>query len=432
MDAEFPDRDKDGNFFTFALPKRVVLGEAAFELAVIEGPDRGAALHLQGEGVRFSVGTSESCSLRVGDRSVSRRHFVVCIEGGVLRIEDLESTNGVWVDSVRVYQAQIGDRSRIRAGATVFEAVRVNANDTNLSRDESFGRVLGVSPAMRRLYPTFATLAQSSVPILIEGEPGTGKELLAEVLHDLGAWKDAAFTSCDGTSESIEATLFGKPHAPGLLLQPGTVLLRNLSYLPLALQQRLANALDRRNEGGATVTARVVATSRRDVDVEVQHGRADEGLASIFGRARVELPALRAREGDIRLLANHFWRTHHKMTTEIPRLTMQRFESFRWHGNVAELQVAVTNLAVSGTDNVDPTTEFRRDNRVPIGEIAERLLSADLPMIQARTLLGEAFDRRYLERILAAHNGNLSRAAAASGVARRYFYTLKMKHASTK
>jgi DNA-binding NtrC family response regulator len=421
---------------TEALPKRPGGAELAFTLRVIDGPDRGKTLHVQGVDTPHLVGSSEACGLRLSDRAVSRRHFSVTINQGGLRIDDLESTNGTQVGGVRIFSAELGAEAQIRVGATTIAVEAVTPAPGAASKRGAFGRVLGASAIMRRLYPMVEDLCKVHVPVLLEGEAGTGKELLAEALHEQGARAEAPFFSCDGGDIDIDVKLFGSRTVPALLTQAegGTVYLSNLCDLPGPTQERLLAALERRpieradRSTLAPVDVRWIAGSRRDVDREVQRGRFSEALANAFARARVELPPLRVREGDVRLLADYFWKRLDVGDRVIAPVVMNRFENYRWPGNVRELEQAVAGLATTGDDNYDPVASFRSSDDENIGEVAERLLEADLPLIQARTVLGEEFDRRYLLKILAVHSGNVSRAAAASGIARRYFQTLKTKH----
>jgi len=400
---------------------------------VVEGPDAGQRLLVQGTGTRHLVGSAQACALRLVDTAVSRRHFAAWIEGDGLRIRDLDSTNGLFVGNVRVIEAEVGERARIRIGGTVLEIhVRDEAPETTPARS-SFGRLVGASPAMRRIYPYLEEVARGGAPVLIEGEAGTGKELLAEVLHEQGPLQAAPFEGVDGGGSDIDAMLFGPPRGRGLLDRPGTVLVRDVCALPLETQRRLAQTLAQRAiapvDGSAprALAARLIVTSRRDVDLEVQRGRFDEALAAMIGRVRIELPPLRFRDGDVRLLVRFFCRRFDVPEERLSPERWLRLEARRWHGNVRELEAAVAQLAL-GAEEPGAEVELLGPPDTPLGDIAERLLAADLPLVQARTWLGEAFDRRYLEKVLADNRGNVSRAAARSGVARRYFQKLKTKH----
>jgi two-component system, NtrC family, response regulator HydG len=421
---------------TDAIAKIKKPGERAFLLSVVEGLDAGKSVHLQGLDVPHLVGSSEACSLRLTDRAVSRRHFSVTITADSLRIDDLHSTNGTFVNGVRVFAAELTEEMVLRVGATTLRLAAAEQVPGASSRRSAFGRVLGCSPLMRRTYPTLQALCVLDTPALLEGEAGTGKELLAEVMHEQGNRADSPFFACDGGDVEIDLALFGSRTGAGLLTQAtaGTVYISNVCDLPKPSQERLLTMLDGRSVERAdrsTMTptrVRLLVGSRRDVDREVQKGRFLEPLANAFARARVELPPLRVREGDIKLLAEHFWQQLEVGERRIDGLIMQRFERYAWPGNIPELQEAVARSSLTTGAVFDPTTQPLVSNDERIGEVAERLLATDLPLIQARTLLGDEFDRRYLRKVLAVHSGNVSRAAATSGIARRYLQTLKNKH----
>jgi hypothetical protein len=150
-----------------------------FVLVVTDGPERGRAYRLDATmPVRALVGTSPACEVRVTDREVSRRHAALERIGNSLRITDLGSTNGTWVDRVKVVEADLQGGEMLRVGATMF---RVDLEDVDpadrgpggqppLPSEINFGRVVGASREMRRLYPLCERLAQTTVPVVIEGE----------------------------------------------------------------------------------------------------------------------------------------------------------------------------------------------------------------------------------------------------------------------
>ncbi|MDB5220390.1 MAG: Response regulator of zinc sigma-54-dependent two-component system, partial [Myxococcaceae bacterium] len=136
---------------------------------------------------RALIGQSATCELRLSDRLVSRRHAALELDGTRLRVTDLGSTNGTRVNGLAVGSALLEGGERIVLGSTALRIERAAGTSTvTLPAQTSFGRVIGASPAMRKLYPLFAQLAASSVPVIIEGETGTGKEALAEALHENG------------------------------------------------------------------------------------------------------------------------------------------------------------------------------------------------------------------------------------------------------
>src|SRR6185295_2278186 len=130
-----------------------------------------------------------ACEIRLTDREVSRRHAALERVGTTLKIVDVSSTNGTWVDRVKIVEAELQGGEFVRVGQTMFrvDVEKVPRESApHLPDDAWFGRVIGASREMRRLYPLCQRLAQTTVPVVIEGETGTGKEALAESLHEMG------------------------------------------------------------------------------------------------------------------------------------------------------------------------------------------------------------------------------------------------------
>jgi transcriptional regulator with GAF, ATPase, and Fis domain len=300
---------------------------AAYRLVVVDGPDSGAAFDLPVNAPRALLGQSAVCQVRLSDPEVSRRHAALDATAEGLRIVDLDSTNGVWVDRVHVFDALLAGEELVRVGRTQLQVEPVLGSAPPVAGGDSFGRVLGASEAMRRLYPIFARLAASDVPVIIEGETGTGKEVLAESFHMMGPRAGGPFVVFDCTAvppSLVESELFGHEKGAftgalttrkGVLEQAegGTLLIDELGDLDLSLQPKLLRAIERlevRRVGGdraIRVNVRVLAATRRDLDREVQAGRFRDDLYHRLAVARVELPALRDRHGDVELLARHFW-----------------------------------------------------------------------------------------------------------------------------
>src|SRR5271170_2148691 len=154
---------------------------ATFALTVVEGPDLGKSFTVApGQPSRVLVGQSPACELRLSDRLVSRRHAAFELFGPRLRLCDLASTNGTLVQGMAVMDVYLaGAGELVRLGSTVIRVDLLSQTSTvKLPSAVSFGKIIGAAPEMRRLYPLCERLAASSVPVIIEGETGTGKEVL--------------------------------------------------------------------------------------------------------------------------------------------------------------------------------------------------------------------------------------------------------------
>jgi DNA-binding NtrC family response regulator len=414
----------------------------AFRVTVLSGPD--AASHLVIDGSSPSsvlIGTSTVCQLVLRDAKVSRRQASLDIVDTTLRVADLGSTNGTFVNGVRIGEAFLKGGEVISVGATTIHVERQSGAPSRLTNAVSFGRMIGASVAMRRLYPLCERLAGSDITVVIEGETGTGKELLAEQLHENGPRRGGPFVvfDCSAVAPSlVESVLFGvespTESARGIFeaAHQGTLLIDEITELPSTLQRKLLRAIERGEvcrvgtDQWIHVDVRVVATTRRDLEKEVEAGRFREDLYFRLAVGRVELPPLRRRRGDDALLADYFCK---RLGPEhaLPADFLRRYEGYAWPGNVRELQNTVARRVALG----DSDPERERDDEVHEGapnNAFRWVLDQDMPFSSARDLVTAEFEREYVARVLGQHGGNVSRAAAASGLARRYFQILRARH----
>jgi transcriptional regulator with GAF, ATPase, and Fis domain len=171
---------------------------------------------------------------------------------------------------------------------------------------------------------------------------------------------------------------------------------------------------------------RILAATRRDLDREVAAGRFRDDLFFRLAVARIELPPLRQRRGDVALLAAHFWTELGGGAESLPHDFAQRFEEYPWPGNVRELYNAVVRRLALG--DLGPIVSNRASipEGAPIDAI-EQILAQGLPLPRARQQIVDEFERRYVERVVQAHGGNVSRAAKASGIGHRYFQKIRAR-----
>jgi transcriptional regulator with AAA-type ATPase domain len=187
---------------------------SAFNVLAVDGPDKGFSCVLAPETVSSVLfGTSPACEARLTDRSLSRRHASLELTDAGVRVTDIGSMNGTWVNGVRITEAHLAGGEQLRMGDDVCALHRDHADHREvLPTAVSFGRVIGASREMRRLYGLCRRLAATDMPVIIEGETGTGKEVLAEAIHELGPRAQGPFVVFDCTAvppSMIEAELFG-------------------------------------------------------------------------------------------------------------------------------------------------------------------------------------------------------------------------------
>ena len=304
-----------------------------------------------------------------------------------------------------------------------------------------FGKLIGGSAAVARVYDILGRIADSPATVLITGESGTGKEVAARALHERGPRRDRPFVAinCSAVPEALlESELFGHARGAftdaraaraGLMLQAngGTLLLDEIGDMPLSLQPKLLRALQERTlrpVGGdeeVPFDVRIVATTNRDLRALVEEERFREDLYFRINVIHVEMPPLRARGGDVLLLAQHFVDLHAaragKRVTGIAPAAAQKLLAYSWPGNVRELQncieraIALTQHEKIVVDDLpDTVREYRRSHVLVAGDDPSELVS-----------LSEV-ERRYILRVVEAVGGNKTTAAQILGVTRKTLY----------
>jgi DNA-binding NtrC family response regulator len=421
---------------------------APFVLTVITGPDQGRTFALDGsQPARPLLGQGPTCELRLTDRTVSRRHAALDVESGRVRVGDLGSKNGTRVNGVKIVEAWARDGDTIQVGSTLVRLDSVPSGlKVALSTATSWGRLIGASTEMRRLYPFCERLAQSDVSVIIEGEAGTGKDLLAESLHERGRRAQGPFVVLDCTEVPgplLEAELFGyvagaRPGSSegraGVIerAQGGTLLINEIGDLDVALQLQLLRVLERRSvrrigsEQARETDFRLLVSTRSDLDREVAAGRFREELLHRITSARIELPPLRRRRGDVLVLARHFSQELGGSDQGLEQATRLGWDEHAWPGNVRELYSTVArHLALGELADLGMPEPADGTESISVDQLIEQALT--LPLAEARQRVVAEFERRYVRSVLERHSGNVTHAADSAGVARRYFQILKAR-----
>jgi two-component system, NtrC family, response regulator GlrR len=414
-------------------------------LVVTKGPDKGAEVVLEGQTV--TVGSDEQCQLRLTDPAVSRRHFELSGGPGGYRLRDLRSTNGVFIEDVQVMEVKLSNKVRLTLGRTElrFEPERQQIQ-WPLSASDRFGEALGRSTAMRRMFALLERAAATESAVVLEGEPGTGKELLARGIHERSARAEGPFVVVDvgALNEAVlEKDLFGHelgayagPGAsrPGALEEAdgGTLYLDEVAELPLALQARLARVLEagelRRGSTQVAFKVRLVASTQKDLEQQVSASLFREDLYFRLAAFRVRVPALRERPEDIAMLARLF-ESRTRTTQPIPSDTIDMLTRHDWPGNVRELRNVVERLAafpdlgLSALDQVlgRSPEEESADVRLRV-EMIKQLFA--LPYHEAKERVLDSFEKGYLHEHLRAANGVVTRAASRVGLPRQSMHRM--------
>lgn len=291
------------------------------------------------------------------------------------------------------------------------------------------GTLIGRSAGMRTVSDLVRRVAAASAPVLILGETGTGKELVARAVHNEGPRKDAPFVAvnCAAVPEALlESELFGHVRGAftgatqtrrGLFVEAndGTLLLDEIGDMPLALQAKLLRVLETGevrsvgSDAARKTDVRVVAATHRDLPALVRDGRFRQDLFFRLNVLPISIPPLRQRREDVSLLLDHFLRRSRERFPRSPVSSLSPEATkvlldYSWPGNVRELENLVDRCVITGE-----TTEISaRDIRAALGEVG-----ADDPLDPARRelLSLQAVEQRYIAWVLERVGGNKTRAA---------------------
>ncbi len=386
----------------------------------------------------IEIGSSPGTAVCIQDRTVSRIHARIEFRLDGPWVVDLDSTNGTFVNSTRVSGARLHDGALLRLG-DVQLLVRVGeARDRSVWPQESFGPLVGRSASMRALFALLHDYAQTSSTVLISGETGTGKDVVARAIHQASERSNAPFivVDCGAIPESlVESELFG--HTRGAFsgavrahqgsfgaAHGGTLFLDEIGELPLSVQPKLLRALETgeiRRVGEAEHRAtdvRVVAATHRDLAAMVSAGAFREDLYFRLAVLPVSIPPLRERREDIRLLVEHFLAGADPLLPDV----MADVENMPWLGNARELRNFVQRArALGGRRALDSMPGPARQRRIPSVDLDE-------PFKDARERCIDHLERTYLEGWLARKQWNVSAVAEAMGVDRSYVHRLMKKH----
>ncbi len=395
---------------------------------------------------RCVIGAGAGCDVVVDEPTVSRQHaaFELVPEG--VRVTDLDSRNGTFYLGQRVEKISLSLGARVQLGAA---SIALEADDESLRSSavyagDSYHGMVGRSLVMRKLFAVLSRLEGSLVTVLVSGESGVGKELVAHALHagSSVAAGPMVVVNCGAIPRELVASeLFG--HRRGAFTgavdsrkgafeaaHEGTLFLDEIGELPLDLQPVLLRALETgevRPVGGEpkNVRVRVVAATNRDLADEVKAGRFREDLFYRLAVVRLHVAPLRERLEDIEALARKFAAS--VGIAELPDDVVEQLKSRPFPGNVRELRNVVHAWAALGTV---PQPERTRE-----GEL-ERLLADLVDVHRAyadqKEHVTDVFTRVYLQALLAHTGGNQTQAAKLAGLDRSYLGRLLVKHGLSK
>jgi DNA-binding NtrC family response regulator len=396
------------------------------------------------------VGRGDHCHLRVADRHMSLSHFQLSATPEGICVTDLASSNGTWIltgarvsngswkdnerERIRLKSssAHVVGRAQLLCGYTLFDIDITGHQQVQISDRSSFGPLVGSSVPMRELYTQIAKIAPTDLSVLVTGETGTGKELVAQALHDASPRKAKPFVTIDCgnmTPTIAESTLFGhekgaftgavaRVRSPFHEAEGGTVFLDELGELPGEIQVKLLRALEARkikpvgSNRYEPIDVRVVAATRRNLHEEINAKNFRVDLFFRIAQAHIVTTPLRERTDDIPALVAHMVERDAAPgdTGALARLVpgaLDTLKRHRWPGNVRQLRnVVAYAVKTAGAGAIDFAEALGAQAAVDEGPEA-----ADFEAHQS------ASARVYFER-LASDGANISAMARKSGLSR--------------
>ena len=400
-----------------------------YQLEVLSGDQLGTTVFVDGPLV---LGSADDAGLRLTDATVSRRH--ASLEPGPqgVWVKDLGSKNGTFLAGTRVEGFVVRREATFALGTALLRLA--GAARATAAERTSFGEALGQSHAMRSLFSTLQAVAPSLSTVLLTGETGTGKEVLARAVHEASPRKHRPFVvvDCGALSGSlVESELFG--HVKGAFTGAqssragafasaggGTVFLDEIGELPLELQPRLLRVLEGRtvrrvgDDTPRSVDVRVVAATHRDLAAEVKAGRFREDLYFRLSVVVARVPPLRERLDDVPLITHALLARLGRPDFELSPALLARLKQHDWPGNVRELRNVIERAVSGGT--------------VTLEEQARPGGARSLPYKQAKEQLVEDFTREYFTRLYQQSGGNVAELARTAGIARTYAHEVIKKY----
>ena len=336
--------------------------------------------------------------------------------------------------------ATISSAVKLRQSRNEVHDLKEKQHELNSIMDQPFADFIGVSPGMQKVFNTIKKVAQTDANVLILGENGTGKELVARALHRNSERRDEAFISVDlgALSETLfESELFGhvkgaftdaKADRPGRfeLAHKGTIFLDEIGNLSLPFQAKLLTVLERRE------VTRVGANKSKSIDIRLisatnmplkDMAGQDEFRMDLLYRlntVEIELPPLRERHEDIPVLAEHFlnnFSKKYKKAAKLSKSALNKLLHYQWPGNVREFQHVLERAVILSDGPILNEDDF---------QLTPPKTSSDGFELETYNL--EEIEKSIIEKVLKMNRGNISKAAGELGLTRTSLYRRMEKY----
>ncbi len=331
---------------------------------------------------------------------------------------------------------------RLRESRDEIESLRYKNREINQSQNERYSEIIGQSRAMQKIFQTIDRVAKTDANVLILGENGTGKEVIARAIHRHSARRDETFATVDLgsiTETLFESELFGyrkgaftdaKEDRPGRfeLANNGTLFLDEIGNLSMPLQAKLLTVLQHRRVSrvGANketaIDIRLICATNMPLYDMVKENRFRQDLLYRINTIELEVPPLRERLEDVSLLANHFLKhyseKYNKSVNKISEAALTRMHKHTWPGNVRELQHAIERAVILSNSSVLQPEDF---NFTPAASREEAQVNLDQFNL-------EEVEKILIRKVLKKYNGNITQAASELGLTRSSLYRRLEKH----
>jgi DNA-binding NtrC family response regulator len=412
---------------------------SVIRIAVVAGPDKGADFRVSERSL--FVGSGPKVDVPLTDRFVSRLHCEIFRTATSLRVRDLGAKNGCFINEARVYEAELEHGTRLRLGDTTLAISmgRARLSVPVWQGGDRLGELLGGSTAMHALFAKIGKLAETNVSVLVLGESGTGKELIARALHSEGPRAEGPLVvvDCGALSEqladleifgNVKGAFTGADHERAGAFERahgGTLLLDEVGELSPLLQQKLLRVTEdatvqRLGDGvRRPVDVRIVAATNRPIARMVNEGTFREDLFYRLAAVHVDVPPLRERGADVRLLARHFAAALAPADPDANKRAERALAErahYPWPGNVRELRSFVRRVVLLGELGEGLDEHAESGSGVPV--------CADQTYDRAKDVWVAVMTRRYLAHVLQEAHGRVAEAAERAGLSASHFYRM--------
>jgi transcriptional regulator with GAF, ATPase, and Fis domain len=428
-------------------------------VTVLGGASKGTSARIPAAfGSALRIGKAKDNDLVVSDDTVSRHHLELVRTERGLEVRDLGSTNGVRIGGARVSEAIVEPGTIVRVGE-IDLLVRVEPGGVAIapSSEPRFGLAIGHGLAMRRIFGILERVARTEATVLLLGETGTGKDVLARSLHVASGRATGPFEvlDCGAVAPNlIESELFG--HERGAFTgaitahagaferaASGTLFLDELGELPLELQPKLLRVLEarefRRLGGSRTVATdvRVVAATTKDLLREVRRGKFREDLYFRLAVVPIAVPPLRERLDDLPALATKLLedlaKTNGHASVSLSNEALAELRGHDWPGNVRELRNVLERSALTAAASGERTIRaIELGAATATDDDALFAFKPGTTWREAKARIDAAFERRYLAWLLERHGHNASAAAREAHLDRKYLAEVARRHGLLK